>query len=69
MNLREVISAMYGPDDIDAEAALDLEVEFCTVDRGGMKLLSVYANDEKTVIFIDIGTDSIEEKEIERLHF
>lgn len=57
MTLRELLENISEPCHIDKEKALDLEVEFWTIDGGGMSLLSVYANDEETKILIDIGAE------------
>lgn len=55
MNLKELIQAISTPCHIDKDKAMDREIEFCTIDGGGMSLLSVYEGDDGK-IYIDIGT-------------
>ncbi len=54
MTLRDLLNDLAKPDHITSDEALDLEVEFCTIDRCGLGLLSVHESDGR--VFIDIGT-------------
>lgn len=67
MNLRKIINAVSTPDGVDNEAALDMEVEFCTLGRDGLTLLSAYEHDGK--ILVDIGTSEDDEKNMEMLGY
>lgn len=42
MTLRELLANLATPDHISADKALDLEVEFCTIAKSNLSLLSVY---------------------------
>lgn len=65
MILRELLKHLTNPDHIRANKALGLEVEFCTIDKSNLSLLSVYEDEGKIVI--DIGTDKDSDKRNEIL--
>lgn len=65
MLLRELLDSLTNPDHISADKALDLEVEFCTIYRTNLSLLSAYEDDGK--IIIDIGTNEDNDKKNEML--
>ena len=60
MLLRELLDSLANPDHISTDKALGLEVEFCTISRPNLSLLSVYEDDGKIVIDIGTSEDSNE---------
>ena len=57
MTLGELLYDLEEPDHVPVEVdAMKLEVEFCTSDKGGMTLLSVYYS--YGAICIDVGGDN-----------
>lgn len=60
MTLQDLLNSLTNPDHIDTAKALNLEIEFCTIDRHNLSLLSVYEDNGK--IIIDIGTHKDNEK-------
>lgn len=54
MTLSDLILALSEIDDVDTAEVLGMEVEFCTINRDGLDLLSVYEHEGK--ILIDVGT-------------
>ena len=54
MKLKEIISVILTPDGVDSKDALDMEVEFDTIGKYGLTLLSSYEDKDK--ILIDIGS-------------
>jgi len=54
MTFGEMLKAISEPDDIEKSKAMNMDVEFCTINRHGLSLLSVYESGGK--ICIDIGT-------------
>ena len=65
MLLRELLDSLTNPDHISADKAMDLEVEFCTIAKSNLSLLSVYEDEGK--IIIDIGTNKDSDKRNEIL--
>ena len=65
MTLRELLRHLTNPDHISTNKALGLEVEFCTIDKSNLSLLSVYEDEGK--IIIDIGTNKDSNKRNEML--
>lgn len=55
MTYGEMLAAIERPDLVEKELALDMDVEFWTLDQGRFTLLSVYAHDGK--IYIDLGIE------------
>ena len=43
----------------------DMEIEFCTLNRGGLEVLSAYEHDGR--ILVDIGTDEDDELNMKAL--
>ena len=60
MTLQKLLNILANPDHIDTAKALNLEIEFCTIDKHNLSLLSVYEDNRK--IIIDIGTYKDNEK-------
>lgn len=60
MKLKDVVEAMKTPDDVDYKEASEMEVEFCSISKDNMNLLSVYEHEDK--IIIEIGTDEDNEE-------
>ena len=65
MKLKDVIGAFTTPDgcgDMSAPEMLEMDVEFCTLGRDNLSLLSVYENEGKIVV--DIGTEEDDDTRI-----
>lgn len=60
MTLQDLLNILANPDHIDTNKALNLEIEFCTIDKHNLSLLSVYEDNGK--IIIDIGTHKDNER-------
>jgi len=59
MQLKDVIKCLKTPHGMTYKEAMDMEVEFNTINRLGLQLLSVFEDDGK--IIVDIGTKKDDE--------
>jgi len=60
--LKEIVKAISNVDGMNNKDAMEMEVEFNTLDRDGLSLLSVYEYGGK--IIIDVGTTADDEQNV-----
>ena len=60
--LKEIIEAISDIEGVDKKDVMGLAVEFGTISKGGMSLLSAYEYDGK--IIVDIGTAEDDEENL-----